>query len=274
MSTWDKIEEVLEAQTVGVRLTEREAFVVQEALETWADKIIAEASAWDVLANFGLLSEWWPFSQKKSAEPSQTRSDMTGGGEKAVKGLDPREVEIVRTFASNAKSRTGNTGEIMALPPKEWQRIKQEIEASPDYYDKLLGNVISASGLVKKIEDQLRGVMGPAAAAKKEPIDPGPGMDGSPEEMTPAIHGSAQFSTDDFGKPSAEPVSQAGGEEPFTPAPAAKPRSARKKVTAPTAPPAGAPSADDPVSRRKRVAAQDAEMMGGNTKPIGRVKVR
>ena len=263
MSTWDKIEEALGAQTVGVRLTEREAFVVQEALETWADKVIAEASAWDVLANFGLLSEWWPFGQKKSAEQPATRSNMTGGGEKAVKGLDPREVELVRTFASNAKSRTGNTGEIMALPPKEWQRIKQEIEAQPDYYDKLLGNVISASGLVKKIEDQLRGVMGAAASAKKEPIDPGPGMDGAPEEMTPAIHGSAQYSTDDFGKPAGE-----------APPPAVKPKSSRKKVAAPTAPPAGAPSADDPVSRRKRVAAQDAEMMGGKTKPIGRVKVR
>jgi hypothetical protein len=257
VSAWKELEEALQAQPVRVKLTQREAFVVQEALGNWANRVLDEASAWDVLENFRLLAEWWPFS-KKSTEKTHPIANMTGGGQKAVKGLDPREVQLVRTFASNAKSKSGETGEIMALPPKEWQRIKQEIESQPDYYDQMLGNVISASGLVKKIEDQLRGEMGGAATAKKEPIDPGPGMDGKPDDVTPAIHGSDQFNVDPTGVPAGSP--------------AKKPP--RKRAPTPTAPPAGAPSAGDPVSRRKRVAAQDAQMMGGKTKPIGRVKVR
>lgn len=53
-----------------------------------------------------------------------------------------------------------------------------------------------------------------------------------------------------------------------------------KQLNPPTAPPVKdqtqqtSPSPEDAAARRKRVAAQDAAMMGGKTKPIGKVKVR
>ncbi len=205
MSTWDVIEGVIMAQPVVLPLTQRELQVVQEAYAAWVRDTLDEASAWDILARIELLEE---------------ADEMTA----AVKGLDPKEVNLVRHFKANAKSRTGNTGEVMALTPKEWQRIKQEIEANPEYYDKLLGTEVSAGGLASKIGDQLK-------------LSTGIGM-GPSKLMHPEV------------QPQPPPVQKG---TPFA------------KTT---------PSAQSPEERRRRVAAQDAAMMGGQTKPIGKVKVQ
>ena len=285
MNIWEQLNETLQEQTlVNVKLTTTEAHVVQEALENWADGVIAEAPAWQVAH---LMTEFgWPWGKKSSGQ--QLRSPMTGGGEKAVKSLDPKEVEVVRSIIPNAKARQGDTGQIMALPPKEWERIKKEIEGKPDYYDKMLGNQISSSGLTKKIGDQLNLATGAV---------PGGKLNGSPSDPTPAQHGAEQFGNQpansipagqthqqhepevalddfdvDFDEPAKEP-------ETFTPAGPAKPKRSHKKKSA-VAPAPAAPAmgdVEDPAARaarKKRVAAQDAAMMGGKTKPVGKVSVK
>lgn len=281
MSVWDKIEEKLQVSSwrVSIRLTPRETLVVREALNNWADGVIAEAPAWQVAQ---LMTEVWPWS-KKTQEPSKLPSQMTGGGEKAVKSLDPKEVEVVRSLVPNAKARQGDTGQVMALPPKEWERIRKEIETKPDYYDKMMGNQVSSGGLAKKIGDQLQLVMGPQGKSKM--VDPGqrqdPDLSGLSSDPTAVQHGPEQFGNmpppakteqpptlgttykqsepenplDDFDIDFDEPQEP----ETFAPASSAKPKRSRKRAPAPAA--AGA-APETSASRRARVAKQDMEMMG------------
>jgi hypothetical protein len=274
VNIWEQIISELEEQTlVSIKLSPREAIVVQEALHNWADGVIAEAPAWQVAQ---LMTEFgWPWG-KKSQVP-KLRSNMTGGGEKAVKSLDPKEVEVVRSIVPNAKARQGDTGQIMALPPKEWERIKGEIEAKPDYYDKMLGNQVSASGLTKKIGDQLQLATGAIPGGKlKEPemqVQHGSEQFGNqPASSIPAgpQHAQSEPATalDDFDVDFEEPAREP--EQGFTPAASAKPKRSHKKKVAP----AGAPVEDPVKARRRRVAAQDAALMGGKTEPKGKVRVK
>lgn len=208
MSVWDKIEEAVQGQPVEIRFTLRELRTVNEARDSWVDRVLEDASAWTVLR---LMIE---------AQPELT---------KAVKGLVPHEAQLIKHLSRGAQSKTGSTGEVMALAPKEWLRIKQEIDSQPDYYDRMLGGVSTASDISKKIGDQLRLAMGSVPASQPKPKTlPGPEFSGKPADPTPIEPRS--------------PFSSAGG--------------------------------DVDIDRRRRVAAQDAALMGGKTKPIGRVKVK
>lgn len=160
-----------------------------------------------------------------------------------VKGLDPLEVNIIRHFDRNAQSKQGNTGEVMQLDPKTWLKIKQEIESQSDYYNALLGGVGDITQLVKKIENALSLQMGSKPAAqKKAPVQTPPELSGKPSDITAAATGADMYKQ--------IPAAAGGtGGSPFS-------------------------SKSNDAERRKRVAAQDAAMMGGNTKPVGKVSVK
>lgn len=220
MGTWDLLEQFLLEHPVEVTLTEAEQAVVAEALENWADARIDEASAWDTLALF------------EADEPQLT---------KAVKGLSPQEVDLVRQFQGNAKSKTGNTGEVVALPPKTWLSIKKELESNPEKYDRALGNPVSIGGLVKKIGDSLGQVMGAHAAGQTSRL-PSVAPRIPPVQMPQPVPGKSQGGG---GSAMGGPGGAGGSGSPFG-------------------------SRDDAAARRARVAAQDAEMMGGRH-AIGRM---
>ncbi len=193
MSAWDRIEEAVLSAPVEIRVSPAEALAAREAQRGWAEGIISEASAWAALE---LVIE----------------ADIGGPLTKAVKGLVPHEAQLVKHMSPGAQSKAGMSGEVMALSPKEWLRIKQEIESQPDYYDRILGGASTAREMSKKIGDQISLAMGsvPASQPKLQAL-PGPE-------------------------------------------------------------PAPKPQAD--IDRRRRVAAQDRAMMGGKTKPIGKVSVK
>ena len=130
MTVWNEIEEALNRIPVKIRLTAREAIAVREAQEWWTERTLNESSAWAALQ---VLSEMPSFKQRPG----------TGAGTKAVKGLDSREVQLIRHIKPNAKTKQGNTGEVVALAPQDWLRIAQEIERQPEYYDKqVLGHCL------------------------------------------------------------------------------------------------------------------------------------
>jgi hypothetical protein len=228
---------------VGLRLTAREAVLVQEALSNWSEARIDEASPWDVLA----LVE---------AGPMQGPPEMT----KAIKGLQPPEVKLIRHFKDNAKSKTGDTGEVVALSPNDWLRIKQEIEANPEQYEQMMGHPVSAVGLAKKIGDQLRLAMGgaakphggalPSVAPKVAPVS---------QPKAPAFNAPAQGGAVMGGQPAGPFGNRSSDDEQ------AKARQAFISAKNRAMNPAPA-AAEDPEARRRRVAAQDMEMMGGKDK--------
>lgn len=279
MSTWDLVEKTLNESTlVPVNLSQREVFVVKEAMSVWVRRTLDEASAWDVLGQVKILMEqemeegfFDMFKGKKEPEhsaPSGENPELTT----AVKGLDPREVQLIRHFKGNAKAKTGNTGEVVALSPKEWQRIKQEIEKQPDYYDKLLGNVVSAQGLAKKIEDKLALTMGkgPSKMVHPDPKPP-PELAGKPTDITPSVQG-----TEKHGSDPGVTAAQMGGASQLGKTGGASPFAKKPTGSAAGAPPnpVSEPKPEDAAARRRRVAAQDAAMMGGKTEPKGKVTVK
>jgi hypothetical protein len=257
VSTWDLIEQTIMTQPVALPLSARELYVVKEAHAAWVRRTLDEVSAWDVLEQVKILME-------APGDPPELT--------KAVKGLDPREVQLIRHFKGNAKSKTGNTGEVVALSPKEWIRIKQEIQRQPDYYDKMLGNVVSADGLAKKIEQQVALATGQKPAqAPPEPVQSPPELSGKPSDITPFVQGPEQYGNMPPGKSPPQPptlgttykssaqLGQTGGGSPF----------AKKTGAAAGAPPrpVSAPQPeDDAAARRRRVAAQDMRSMGAKSK--------
>jgi hypothetical protein len=236
MSAWDIIESLVMSQPISLPLGRRELYVVREAHAAWVRRTLDEVSVWDVL------------------EKVQTLSEAPGGMTKAIKGLTPHEAQLIQHFDSNVRSKTGNSGEVIALPPKDWQRIRQEIDANPEYYDNLLGGVVSSQDLSKKIESQLSLAMGKKPAAEpKPPTDVDPELSGDPEEMTPSIQGSDQYRMDE---PRPD-LGQTGGDSPFA-----------SKAGGHGAPPnpVSAPAPESPEARRRRVAAQDMALMGAKGK--------
>lgn len=279
MSVWDKIEEAMQNRPVSVKLTPRQAFVVREALNDWSNEVLESSSAWDALR---LMTEWdWPW-KKKGGDPEQLRSPLTGDGQKAIKGLDPKEVEVIRQIVPNAKARQGDTGQVMAMPPKEWQRIQAQIEKQADYYDRMLGNEITAATLSKKIGDQVALETGVRQGPSKLLS---PDMSGKPSDPTDVQRGAERYGNvpssqispgpsyakqpsqqapDEFDIDPQEPVDEPG----VAPAGSARPKRVRKPrskkaatAAAPLAAPAE-PAPETPASRRARVAKQDMEMMG------------
>lgn len=246
MSTWKLIEQAIMAQPVALPLSRRELYVVKEAHAAWVRNTLDEASAWDVLENIKILMEtnegfFDMFKgQDKQQPPAKQSPEMTT----AVKGLDAREVNLIRQFKGNAKSKTGETGEIVALSPKEWMNIKQQLEKQPEYYDKLLGNVVSADGLAKKIQNKLDLTMGRGGPSKLVSPDPkpDPALSGSPSDQMDVQTGAAMY----------------GNEIPV----------AKKTGSAAGAPPRPVTSAgpESPEARRRRVAAQDMQSMGAQNK--------
>lgn len=246
MSTWDLIEQVIMAQPVALPLSRRELFVVKEAHASWVRRTLDESSAWDVLENIKILMEsdvdegfFDMFKSKDKPQPPKQSPEMTT----AVKGLDPREVQLIRHFKDNAKAKTGETGEIVALSPKEWMKIKQELEKQPEYYDKLLGNIVSADGLAKKIQNKLDLTMGKGGPSKLLSPDPkpDPALSGNPADPTDIQTGPAMY----------------GNEIP-----------AKKTGSAAGAPPnpVSPAGAESPEARKRRVAAQDMQSMGAGNK--------
>ncbi len=208
MSAWDIIEGIITAQPVALPLVRRELLVVREAHAAWLRRVLEESSAWDILERIGLLTE----------------EDMTA----AIKGLSPREIQVIGGVHKGAplRPKPGHTGEVVALTPREWQSIRQEIESNPEYYDWALGDRGAAGNLSKKIGDRLSLEMGQPPPAPGHAGEPGPG---------------------------GKPAPTIGSKTPFS-----------KKTGA----------GGSPEERRRRVAAQDAAMMGGQTKPVGKVKIQ
>jgi len=244
VSTWELIEQAIMAQPVALPLSRRELYVVKEAHAAWVRRTLDEASAWDVLENIKILMEsdvdegfFDMFKGKQQSPPAKQSPEMTT----AVKGLDAREVNLIRQFKGNAKSKTGETGEIVALSPKEWMKIKQELEKQPEYYDKLLGNIVSADGLAKKIQSKLDLTMGKGGPSKLVSPDPkpDPSLGGNPADPTDVQTGAAMYGND---------VPLKG------PAAGAPPR------------PVTSAGPESPEARKRRVAAQDMQSMGAKNK--------
>ena len=265
MSTWDLIEKAVMAQPVAVPLSRREIYVVKEAHASWVKTTLDEASAWDVLENIKILMETNEgfmdmFKGKPSSEPEKIGLNRPHSETTAVKGLTPREVQLVRNFKGNAKSKTGETGEIMALSPKEWLKIKQEIQKQPEYYDKLLGDVETSKNLVKKIEDKLALVMGQGPSKLLAPdIKPPKDLHGNPGDPTDIQTGAAQYGNEiPVKQPDIGALGQTGGGSPF----------AKRTGSAAGAPPntLSGPAPESPEARRRRVAAQDMQSMGAKNK--------
>lgn len=171
MSAWDLIEQVLSCQHVPVELARREHFAVLEALAAIVRQRLDEGSAWAIL---------------------EAGEQGTGAMQAAVKGLDPREVEVIKHHpaARNAKTKTGQTGEVMMLDPKSWQQVKQEIQGNKEYYDMLMGGVGTTDNLLQKITGTLELTMGKKPAHDPgKPTQPPPELSGKPTDPVPFYSG-------------------------------------------------------------------------------------
>jgi hypothetical protein len=147
----------------------------------------------------------------------------------AVKGLSGHEAQLLRGMPGGDKAQVkrGDTGEVMMMDPKSWLGVKQQLAANPDYYKMLGGGVVDVPKLTQKIEQALALVMGKQpAGATASPVQSEPGLGGNPADITPSEQGNDFTST---------------GTSPFS-----------KRA-----------AGEDAGARKRRVAAQDTEMMGG-----------
>jgi len=243
MSTWDIIEEMLNRSPVSIKLERQEVRAVSEALNYIVREALDNTSAWELFENWGTLNETF------------------------VTGLTPQEVELLKHIEKGTQSKTGNTGEIVQFTPNTWKKVLDKMNSQSDYYNMLLGGVTTVEDFTKKIEKRLELDMGKAAQTPPKPASSMPDLSGSPADPTNILTGPSKFGADPGATPAqmggAAPTGGTGGGSPF----------AKKTPPAPPAAPA-APPEEDKTARRKRVAAQDAALMGGKTKPQGKVTVR
>ena len=243
MSTWDILEEMLNRSPVSIKLERAEVRAVSEALNYIVREALDNTSAWELFENWGTLNETF------------------------VTGLSPQEVEILKQIEKNTQSKSGNTGEVVQFTPNTWKKILDKINSQSDYYNMLLGGISTVEQLTQKIQKRLELDMGKAAQQPPKSASTPPDLSGSPSDTTNILTGPSKFAADPGATPAqmggGAPTGGTGGGSPF----------AKKTPPAPPAAPAASPE-EDKAARRKRVAAQDAAMMGGKTKPQGKVSVK
>lgn len=265
MGAWDFIEEALDHQEVAVALSIDEQRLVAEALALVVRDYIEQNSVWPLLER---LSE----------------------AKKPVAGFTPDEAAALQRLPIGRKAvvKQGNKGAIISMEPEVWMHLLQRMAADPRYFKQQLRGLGSIDDFVKKV----KAAVGPSGASINVPsMDPdlsGPPTKGADVygQKTSGIDVASLYGAE--GQPDIDMVTGRPTDDPMK----------RAKVGSGVEPPAGAPDvgqdepfvaaagfepppaspfasrSEDPAARRKRVAAQDAAMMGGKTKPIGKVTVK
>lgn len=164
MSVWDLIERKLSQIPVSIWLTEAELYAVKEAS-------YGKVLAWAII---------------ESAP---------------VKGLSPQEVNIIRQHpaGAKAKSKMGNTGEVMMMEPAAWKQVRDELEANREYYNMMVLHDKSIDDLIGKIDNSLQLSMGNKYAPKSRPE---PDLSGNPADKTHVTYDPEKH------KPSYEPLAK------------------------------------------------------------------
>jgi hypothetical protein len=247
MSAWDVMEEMLNRSPVSITLSRHEVRVVKEALSYMVREALENTSAWELFENWGTLNETF------------------------VTGLLPQEVELLKKLEQGVQSKSGNTGEIVQFTPNTWKKVIDKLNSQSDYYNMLLGGVTTVDDFTQKIEKRLELDMGKAAHQPTKPasVAKPPDLSGDPADPTNILTGPSKFAAE----PGATP-GQMGGGAPVPQTGAAGGTGGGSPFAKKTGPAAGAPpnpvstpKPEDAAARRRRVAAQDAAMMGGEIDP-------
>jgi hypothetical protein len=215
MSAWDEIIIEMWERAIRIALPPAVASVIREASENYVEQALEESSAWSILE-------------------AQLNPDLT----KPVPGLTKKELEVIQ-MVQPVQSKSGGSGEIAMLSPKNWDRIKRELEANREYYQWKLQGQGDMQQVIQKIDHALATEMG---AARSQPAGQSQQLPGKPADITPSVQG-----TDVFQSPPS----------------AFSPKTGHGSSASAESPPPKA--AETSAQRRARVAKQDMEMMGAKT---------
>jgi hypothetical protein len=243
VSVWGEIEEALDHWEVSVPLNPTERYVVQESMASFVREVMDSQNAWTLIEAMN----------------------------KVIPGLDPSEAELVKKQGGQKTIvKPGHHGSVVSMDAQSWQAVLKQLERHRDYFASHLTGRGNVDNLIKKIQNSLGMSPGP---------ETDPSLSGNPNDVVPFTPGGATG----FNDPSIS------GEFPNRPQPTDAPpmepktpfskRDDEKEFS--PAELGGGVFADDPEQlrraareRRARVAAQDKAMMGGKTKPVGKVTVR
>ena len=155
---------------------------------------------------------------------------------RTIKGFTPEQAGIMKQLGgAGVQTKQGISGTVVSMSPQDWVRVKGELESNREYYDwKLQGQMDDLLG-------KIRSEVGITPAAPS----PDQRMTGKPSDVTPGTSSPQKFDVK-------------GMEYQGLPGKTVQQVPQRRS--------------DD--ERRRRVAAQDRAMMGGKTKPIGKVSVK